>query len=138
MPMIIEHIDKIARDKKRDVLYLVFKDDNNKTPNFFFNYENIEARKNTVAWLEENQIPYAPCMGKASENSMQSYRGYLYIDLPFDKKNELFIKLSDYLENPDGSMKIKGVIFAYYPLEMAKKNEHHDAPGFWDEWAKNF
>jgi hypothetical protein len=137
MPMIIEYIDKIARDKKRDVLYLVFKDDS-KPHDLFFDYENFEARKNVIAWLDENQISYAPCMGEASENSMRPYRGYLYIDVPFDKKNELFIKLSEFLENPDGSMKIKGVIFGYYPLEMAKKNEHHDAPGFWDEWAKNF
>jgi len=134
MPQLIDYIDKIARDKNRDVLYLLFKPQKGDDP-FFFDYEACKRRKQVIKWLEKNNIIYYPCMGAAVERaSLDSYRGFLYIDVPYDEANADFKKLSAYLEYPDGSMRYDDMIFAYYPLEKAMKNKHHDEPGFWDKF----
>ncbi|USD35839.1 MULTISPECIES: hypothetical protein [Ferrimonas] len=142
MPQLIEHIDKIARMKNRDVLYLVFTNENKCEDDsilgdLLFDYEDHVTRASVIRWLEENNIPYQPCAGEASENGYSSYSGSLYLDVPYDENNSDFIKLSEYLENPDGTMKIKYVLFGYFTLEMANKNKHHDEPGFWSKWAEN-
>lgn len=73
-------------------------------------------------------------MGEASEEAgLDSYNGFLYVDVPYDVDNEDFKKLSAYLEHPDGTMRFDDMIFAYFPLERAMKNKHHDEPGFWDK-----
>lgn len=41
MPQILEHIDKIARDKQRDVLYVDFFED----LRFHYDYENCPVRQ---------------------------------------------------------------------------------------------
>ncbi len=134
MPQILKHIDKIAREKQRDVLFIEF--DREIYPSY--DYENYEERKKLLQWLDKNNIPYEECGPMASEYGWESYRGQLYIDIPFDKNNEEYKNLNELLENPDGSMKIPGVNFWYLPLEVAMKNKHHDEPGFWDKWAENF
>lgn len=141
MPVLIEHIDKIARIKNRDVLYLVFTNENENNSildDFLFDYEDHKTRMNIIQWLDENKISHVPCAGEASETGYSSYCGSLYLDVPYDEKNSDFIKLSEYLENSDGTMKIKYVLFGYFPLEMANKNKHHDEPGYWSKLAENF
>ena len=69
---------------------------------------------------------------------MWSYRGSIYVDVPFDTTDSTYQLLQTYLENPDGTMRHPTVTFEYYPLEMAMKNAHHDEPGFWERWAENF
>lgn len=130
MPMIIKHIDKIAREKQRDVLYIEFDDE--------IDYTINPTRKEFLKWLEANEIPYLPCAYIANECVWDSYKGQLYIDIPMDENNAKYRLLNSHLENEDGSFKIEGIKYMYVPLEMAMKNSHHDAPGFWDEWAENF
>ncbi|MFT5709205.1 MAG: hypothetical protein ACI9ES_003513 [Oceanospirillaceae bacterium] len=131
----MEYIDKIARDKNRDVLFLLFKDTSDEPDPF--NYENFKHRNEAVEWLTNNNIPFYPCSGVANENSMgEFYNGNLYIDVPYDETDLLFLKLSGYLEHNDGSQKVNGIIFGYYPLELAMKNKHHDEPDFWDNLYK--
>lgn len=133
MPQLIDYIDKIAREKNRDVLYLLFKHKKNDR-SFFFDYQSCKRRNLVIKWLEKNQIHYYPCMGEASEEAgLDSYNGFLYVDVPYDVDNEDFKKLSAYLEHPDGTMRFDDMIFAYFPLERAMKNKHHDEPGFWDK-----
>jgi hypothetical protein len=134
MPMTIEHIDKIARDKQRDVLFITF--DKKVYPSY--EYEEYEARQNLIKWFEENDIPYKLCGHYASECGWESYRGQLYIDVPMDEDNPKFQLLNNHLEYEDGTMKIKGVLYMYLSLEIAMKNAHHDEPGFWDKWAEDF
>ena len=134
MPQIIQHIDKISRDKGRDVLYVTF--DNNIFSDY--NWETWQARKEVIEWFEDNNVKITPCAGFASEYSLEAYRGQFYIDVPYDKKEPDYIKICEYLENKDGSPRIPGVIFCYLPLDDALKNKHHDKPGFWDEWAEKF
>jgi len=105
MPQLIDYIDKIARNKNRDVLYLLFKPQQGEDP-LFFDDEACKRRKQVIKWLEKNNIIYYPCMGAAVERaSLDSYRGFLYIDVPYDAANADFKKLSAYLEYPDGSMR---------------------------------
>lgn len=79
-------------------------------------------------------------MGEASEeeeNGMDFYQGFIYIDVPYDEANADFRKLSDYLEYPDGTLRYDDMLFAYYPLDLAQKNKHHDEPGFWDRFYED-
>lgn len=148
MPELIDHIDKIARDKKRDVLFLTFHDkafkDINEDnscgfPDFpDFDYHKCEPRQKVMEWLVANNIPFSPCGLVANEYSIVPYLGQIYIDVPFDENNPTYQKVRDFLENPDGTMKIDGARFCYYTLELAMKNAHHDELGFWDRWAEKF
>jgi len=134
MPQLIDHIDKIARDKKRDVLFVIFHEEGARD----FAYEKNAARNTVPAWLDANHIAYQPCGDVAREDGWRSYRGQIYIDVPFDDSDPTYQKLKDFMEDSDGSMKIPGAHFSYLPLEQAMGNAHHDAPGFCECWAENF
>jgi hypothetical protein len=142
MPQLIQHIDQIARQKQRAVLFLLFNDplkkgeDDGSWP--AIDYQHHSARQTILAWFKAHGIAHYPCGHFASESWMMSYRGQIYIDIPFDESNPDYQKVRDYLENADGNMKMPGVKFCYLPLEIAMKNAHHDEPGFWDKWAENF
>ena len=136
MPYLIKTIDQIAREKQRDVLFLDFPEVQESET--FFDYEQCEARKLVINWLEKNNIHFYPCGYVASENGFASSDGRLYLDVVFDVNDETYKILSNFLENPDGTMKIPGVRFCYLPLKMAMKNAHHDEPGFWGKWAEDF
>lgn len=140
MPRILEHIDKIARVKQRDVLFIKFNDfkDLDFIKDQKYDYKKDQTRTDLVAWLDENEIPYEECFPIASENMMGSYQGQLYIDLVIDETDSKYELLCEHLENEDGSFKIKGIGFYLLPLKIAMKNAHHDEPGFWDKWAEEF
>jgi hypothetical protein len=141
MPMLIEHIDAIARKKGRDVLFLDFpqkKIDDEIDLFVDADWDNLPVRLQVIAWLDKNKIEWSECGHFANENIMCGYRGRIYIDVPFDTENSVFQKLSSYFETQDGVMKIGGVVFCYLPLDVAMQNAHHDEPGFWDRWAENF
>ena len=148
MPMLLEHIDAIARQKGRDVLMITFypgarsffgiEDEEEKVDIFDFDYKKSKARQKVIEWLNENKIVWQPCGEIANENMMIGYLGSVYLDVPFDPENETYRKLNEYLENPDGSSKVKGVTLWALTLELALKNKHHDEPGFWEKWAENF
>ena len=138
MPMLIEHIDAIARKKGRDVLFLDFPQEDNEDSFPVSDWDTVPIRQQVIAWLNQNQIEWRECGHVANENMMCGYRGRIYIDVPFDTENPVFQKLSGYLETPEGEMKIDGVVFCYLPLDVAMENAHHDEPGFWEHWAENF
>ena len=135
MPQILKHIDKIARDKQRDVLFVNFKDPNDE---FSFEYENFQHRQDLLQWLDTHKIKYEKCGTIASELGWEAYRGQVYIDLPFDETNEQYVALDKHLMTENNEFKIEGVEFYYLPLEVAMKISHHDEPGFWDKWAEDF
>ncbi len=118
MPMLIEHIDAIARKKQRDVLYVTFHPQ--KTSNTdpwdrsSYEWEQDPIRETVCKWLTEHHIDCQPCGNIANVHSMCSYRGQIYLDVPFDENDPLYALVRDYLENPDGSMRFETVIFGIY------------------------
>lgn len=158
MPQIIEHIDAIARQKGRTVLFIDFpiyvnldslmpcsqyemmeNGESEQIVRFCREHvENYEPRNKFLEFLDSNGIAWMPCGEFASENGFSCWRGQTYIDIEFDTSNPVYKKVEEYLENSDGTPKDSLMGFYYLPLEEAMKNSHHDAPGFWGDWADNF
>lgn len=134
MPRLIEHIDAIARAKKRDVLFVVFH--NNLRDEV--NWEQLLVRKQVIEWLDANGIAWKPCGHIASTRIMAAYKGQIYIDLPIDEKDPTYQKVCNYLEKPDGTMAFDGMNFCYHTLLKAMENARHDEPDFWERWVENF
>lgn len=113
MPQLLQHIDAIAREKNRDVLFVHFEnfeqDDQGDDP----------IRSIVLAWLEDHDIAYQPCMGLEQEGFVDTYSGDIYIDLPFDETDPTYQKLSEYLEDDEGNMMLDGVLFYVLSLETA-------------------
>ena len=141
MPMVIEHIDAIARKLQRDVLYIAF---NPQIPSededeaFFPKWTRLPIRQQVIDWLDSRGISWRCCGYYADVNLMMGYQGQIYVDVPFDQNNSVFQELSAFLENPDGSMRYPDCTFCYCPLDHAMKNSAHDEPGFWERWAETF
>lgn len=117
MPQLLQHIDAIAREKNRDVLFLHFE-----------NFEESEAgddpiRSIVLAWLEDHEIAYQPCMGLEQEGFIDTYAGDIYIDLPLDETDPNYQKLSEYLEDDEGNMMLDGVLFFVLSLDTALELE---------------
>ena len=145
MPMLIEHIDAIARQKQRDVLYVMFNSpasDNQDRKEILdqadMEWETLPIRQQVIDWLDAQGIGWKPCGHFADVNLMMGYRGRLYIDLPFDKSLPAFQALTAFLVLPDGSMRFPEAALFYCPLDKAMENAAHDEPGFWARWAENF
>ena len=113
----LQHIDAIAREKNRDVLFVHFEnfeeDDQNDDP----------IRSIVLAWLEDHEIAYEPCMGLEQEGYVDTYSGDIYIHLPFDETDPTYQKLSEYLEDDEGNMMLDGVLFFVLSLETALEIE---------------
>ena len=145
MPMLIEHIDVIARKKQRGVLFLEF--NSSRSRDSFAeivlgdqrcDWRSLPSRLKIVGWLDEQNIAWKPCGAFADTNSMTSYQGQIYIDIPFEPSSAEYKSLEAFLEFPDGRSRFDDVTFFYLPLEKAMENSAHDEPGFWDRWAENF
>lgn len=136
MPMQIPYIDVIARQKKRDVLFVQFHPWDNDLGRRHENWET--ARHQITNWLTTNGYAWQPCGHIANPNLMLPYLGQFYIDLPYDTTLPEYQKLAAYLENPDGTMRIPGAHFCYLTYEAAMQNSHHDEPGYWEQWAEDF
>ena len=134
MPQLIEHIDAIARQKGRDVLYLEFHADGERRT---YRYEADPMRDEVLAWLDQHQIGWQPCGPYARPPNMPGWLGQVYLDVPFDASLAAYRTLRDYLELPDGSMRQAGVRFYALPLESANANAEHDEPGFWERVWEN-
>lgn len=135
MPQILEHIDAIARRLKRDVLYLDFPKAHRP---HCADHRQLESRSRIVQWLDSERVVWCECGPFASEAVVHSYAGEIFIDVPFDEANAQYRKVQAYLEHPDGSTRFDGVKFYIVTPELAMKNAHHDAPGFWERWANDF
>lgn len=145
MPMHIEHIDAIARQKQRDVLYAAFhppatsqQEAEKGVMAGEFDWRTMPIRQQIIDWLAAQGIDWKPCGHYANVCLMMGYRGQIYIDLPFDAALPAYQKLEKFLELPDGSMRFPEATFFCCPLDKAMKNAAHDEPGFWERWADNF
>lgn len=113
----LQHIDAIAREKNRDVLFVHFE-------NFEENDQGDDPIRSIVlAWLEDHEIAYQPCMGLEQEGYVDTYSGDIYIDIPFDETDPAYQELSEYLEDDEGNMRLDGVLFFVLSLELALEIE---------------
>ena len=143
--MLIEHIDAIARQKQRDVLFLEFNSPNSQERfdeigrvDQRCDWRSLPSRLKVICWLDEQNIVWKPCGDFANISCMIPYHGQIYIDIPFEPSAPEFKSLEAFLEFPDGKSRLDGVTFFYLPLAKAMENAAHDEPGFWDRWAENF
>ena len=139
MPRLLKHIDAIAREKQRGVLYITFH------PGSFFDesatsyhWQEDPVREMICTWLTEHNLPWESCAEIANENLMISHRGQIYLDIPYDESNPDYILACDYLEDSEGNCRFDPVAWWYLSLEVAMQNAHHDEPGFWEQWAEDF
>ena len=147
MPLLLEHIDAIARQKQRGVLYVEFHPlalDPEAGESLSAQdvwawktmpdsaWQALPIRQQIIDWLDAQGIGWQPCGHFADVGLMLGYRGQLYIDLPYDKSLPAFQVLQAFLENPDGSMRYPEAFFVYCSQDKAMENAAHDALGFWD------
>ena len=138
MPQLIQHIDKIAREKQRDVLFLGI--------NLYSSQEEADQavdspfiKPKAEAWLTEQKIPHRSCLLVATdEPSLGQTANHIYIDVPMDESNPAYQKLIKHFETEEGLPKDPRCVLYFHTLEDALKNAHHDEPGYWENWAKNF
>ena len=124
MPMSIEHLDHIALQKNRDILFLDFKiepegKENSELPDGPKRDEAMEAK--IIAWLERENIDYCYAGPVSWSGWICGGPLYLYLDVPMDEANEDYKKLCAYLENADGSMRFQNCLFCYMTLERCKE-----------------
>jgi len=103
-----------------------------------YDWENDPMRETVCNWLTEHHVNWQMCGYVADENGICGYHGQIYLEVPFDDNDPLYVLVRDYFENPDGTMRFETVSFWYLPLEKAMENAHHDEPGFWEKWAEDF
>jgi hypothetical protein len=138
MPYLIQSIDTIARQKSRDVLYVSFPECDPYKEKIVYPDE-CKVRQEVIAWLDQAGFSWQPCVRVAKDGlTPVGSMGDIYIDLPFDTTNADYRKLAEFLETPDGKMKIEGVEFRYLPLEKAMQYKHHDEPGHREEQAEEW
>lgn len=151
MPQIIETIDRIARIKQRDVLFLSFYDgaikDRLKTAppdeqedaqrqwdeHRQEGWETLPIRQQVTDWLDTKGIPWQPC-GPFMPGwvVLDGYCGDIYLDVPYDKNLPIYQELEAYLQYDDDRMRHEHVWFFCLSLEGAMCNAKQDEPGFFD------
>lgn len=140
MPQLIKHIDFIARKLQRDVLFVAFhpvaKGPSSSESDIFnfFDWKKSKIRGALISWLDDHQIEWSPCGDIALTN--MSYRGHIYLDVPYDTNLPIYKVLIEYLEFPDGTMRFPDATLCVLSLEIAMKNAAHDEPGYWERWAE--
>ena len=137
----LEHIDAISRKRNRDVIYIDFispaslgeKNSKKINPKFLPNWEANLERIELITWLESEGIAWQPCAPFANPSVLEEkYSGQIYIDLPIEKSNIKFTRLEKFLENSDGTPRLRGVRFQFCSQEEALRNSEHDKPEYWD------
>ena len=105
MPLLLEHIDAIARQIQRGVLYLEFHPlalapeagESLSAQDVWAwktmpdsAWQALPIRKQIIDWLDAQGIGRQRCGHFADVGSMMGYRGQPYIDLPYDKSCPAF------------------------------------------------
>ena len=122
MADIIDHIDEIARQRKRDVAGIFFQLDLDQP--FEPQMKHIEQiRAQIIEWLDARGIAWLPCFDFFDGDIDPFYKGDIYVDLPVDPRNDLFAELTRMLENADETPRIEGVNFRFYRYSQALENE---------------
>lgn len=101
MPILVLHIDEIARQKQRDVLFVSFPElEPCSEPKFDIN--TYPSRIHLMAFLDENRIPWTPCAHFSDSGLLEGGTEWIYLDVPWDVENAHYQKVAEYLETPEG------------------------------------
>ena len=133
MTLRIRHIDAIARQEGRDVIFVIFFPDDMSRKSFSYpipDWEALPIRKQIMTWLDTQKFSWELCGEWEEEEIDFAYYGSFYINVPYDEGNPDYQKIKNYLEYPDDSTRFELTRFCYMPLSEAMKNAHHDEPGF--------
>lgn len=137
MPELIEHVDAIARQRRRDVLYLEFHPREREAQRAYRYHDDV-VRQGLLIWLAAHGYDWEHCGPYAQPDVMQSYQGQVCLAVEFNECLPKYQELRDHLELPDGNMRIPGVRFYLQTLQQAMRNVDHDSPDFWTRWADQF
>lgn len=125
MPQLIRTIDEIAREKRRDVIFVQF---HNFSTGFVADYRTNPSRKAIISWLDEQRIAYIPCGGFDSGCIVEGYDGELYIDVAIDENDDNFIKLFEWFAGEGGKRRYENAWLFYLPLSVALLNSNEVRP----------
>lgn len=114
MPKLLHHIDEIACERQHDVILVEF---HNFAVGYHLDYQSNPSRRAIVEWLDDNNIPHWECSGVPSGFGCPRYRGEIYIDVPYDRDDTLYMKIESFFENPDGTNRHEGAWLRGYTLE---------------------
>ena len=121
MVYLIHNIDQIARQKKKNVIFVKFTPA--ETAAVKKRLKNIETkRKMVIDWLDKRNIHWEPCFDIFDGAIAELYEGHIHIELSVDKKDQKFLELCRFLENEDETPKFEGVSLLFLRYSDAKKN----------------
>jgi hypothetical protein len=119
MPKLLHHIDEIACERQHDVIFVEF---HNFETCYQLDYRANPSRAAIVDWLTDNNILHWECSSVPSGFGCPRYRGEIYIDVPYDRDDPLYLKLESFLENPDETMRFEGAWFRGFTLDSCMLN----------------
>ncbi|MBN3813352.1 hypothetical protein [Paraburkholderia sp. Ac-20347] len=138
MSAIFEHIDAIARKKRRDVLFIEFYrvDAKGKRGCLVagFDWPRLTMRQQIIEWLDKRRIEWEPCSHAEVPALIMSYRGQIYIDLPFDRGVSAYRELEAFFGKPNGKMRVSGVRLCRLRYTAALRNADQYGADYWDRW----
>ena len=123
MPMILQPLDELARQKGRNILVVLFP----KLEALESSYDRYKPRTQFIRFLKAHGIPWTPCCWPSNPQSVfDGYTGMIYLDVPFEEGHPQYELLRDHLENADGTPKNKNVCFHFYSLQKALDRVTHE------------
>jgi len=101
MPQLIEHIDAIARQKQRDVLFIRFSDSVDQggeigSTTSYRDWESSAVRLAVIEWIDKERIRWCRCGDVAATHSMGHYDRQIYIDVPVNETNSVYQRALGY------------------------------------------
>ena len=121
MPYLMHHIDEIARQKKRNIIFVKFT--RVETISVEKHLKKIEPRrKMIIKWLSNRKIKWQPCYDVFRGHIELPYDGHLYIELSVDKRDHTYLEFCKLLENEDETPKFKGVSLWIFRYSDGRKN----------------
>ena len=127
MPLLIPHVEQIARAKGRDVLVVCFGPKDAYCP-FNGRHElsrDLKCQRDAlIHWLDDNGIGYERCWNpilKEGEWLAAPYDETIAIDVPYDTSDQNYKRFIERVEFPDGTPRNPDVVCYNFPLERASR-----------------
>lgn len=112
MPQLICNLHDIAIERHSEVLAVTF----NNTHALKYKYKLDPKRNELIDWLNKSGISFEPVVMQYSF----SYLGDLFVDIPYDPKDPLYMELQNRIEDQDGNPLDDDIILWLMTLERAE------------------